>query len=45
MMFTVTMNTLVLVVGFEDVIVNAACDKELFRRTVGATTWLGTRDP
>ena len=45
MMFTVTMNTLVLVVGFEDVIVNAAYDKELLRRTVGATTWLGTRDP
>ena len=44
-MFTVTMNTLVLVVGFEDVIVNAECDKELFRQTVGATTWLGTRDP
>ena len=45
MMFTVTMNTLVLVVGFEDIIVNAAYDKELLRRTVGATTWLGTRDP
>ena len=43
--FTVTMNTLVLVVGFKDVIVNAAHDKELLRRTVGATTLLGTRDP
>ena len=42
--FTVTMNTLVLV-GFKDVIVNAAHDKELLRRTVGATTLLGTRDP
>ena len=43
--FTVTMNTLVLVVGFKDVIVNAAYDKELLRQTVGATTLLGTRDP
>ena len=45
MMFTVTRNTLVLVVGFEDIIVNAAYDKELLRRTAGATMWLGTRDP
>ena len=44
-MFTVTMNTLVLGVGFKDVIVDAAYDKELLRRTVGATTLLGTRDP
>ena len=39
------MHALVLVVGFKDVIANAACDKELLRQTVGATTWLGTRDP
>ena len=45
MIFTIIMTPLVLVVGFEDVIVNAAYDKELLRRTVGATTWLGTRDP
>ena len=38
MIFTVTMNTLVIVVGFKDVIVNAAYDKEFPRQTVGATT-------
>ena len=36
---------LVLVVGFKDVIVNAAYDKELLRQTAGATMLLGTRDP
>ena len=45
MIFTVTMNTLILVVGLKDVIGNEACDKELLRRTAGATMLLGTRDP